>query len=713
MEATMPEDAEQTIAGRCVIMTADCFSRFLAFVVLVQLAIGAVGSAGAQQVDSGFRRLPKIDAHVHIRHSGPEFLNQAAADNFKVLAIITDHYDLAWQENFIHQQRKLRPQQFAYVTSFSVKRWDQPDWQQMALTQLDRAFLRDHAIGVKVWKNIGIAFKDKQSRPVMIDDPRFDRILDFIEAENKTLIGHLADPRGSWLPIDQITPTTRQSYYKRHPEYHMYRQKGFPSYDEQIAARDRMLARHPKLRVVGAHLASLEWSLTELAKRLDRFPNLAVDTAGRIVDLQLLDSDEVREFVIKYQDRILYATDQGIKPDSDSQKIVARLHQRWVNDWTYLATDSEQTVRGIDHPVRGLKLPTSVLKKIYHDNAIKWFPELEGQFSLNRKVAPLEQPVGRTSMWLSPEEIRRLPMDGKAWERIRKVAFSDWGKADLSDNHHKHNTCVLAGALVAVRTDDLRLIAKVKKHLLKIPETENGGRTLGLGRNLCAYVVAAGLVELNDAGFERWLRDVRHEDLANRTLISTHEDRPNNWGTHAGASRIAIAIYLGDNADLERAATVFRGFLGDRSQHSEFRYGKDQSWQADVSRPIGINPVGATKDGRNIDGVIPDDQRRGGSFQWPPGETGYPWAALNGTVVQAELLHRQGYDAWNWSDQAIKRAVTCLERIGWFATGEDEEWLVHLVNTRYGTTFKTPQVARFGKSFGWTDWTHPSPVGPQ
>jgi len=54
------------------------------------------------------------------------------------------------------------------------------------------------------------------------------------------------------------------------------------------------------------------------------------------------------------------------------------MHERWTNDWTYLATDSDLKVRGIDHPVRGLKLPASILKKIYRGNAIKWFPELEG-----------------------------------------------------------------------------------------------------------------------------------------------------------------------------------------------------------------------------------------------------------------------------------------------------------------------------------------------
>jgi hypothetical protein len=56
-----------------------------------------------------------------------------------------------------------------------------------------------------------------------------------------------------------------------------------------------------------------------------------------------------------------------------------------------------------------------------------------------------------------------------------------------------------------------------------------------------------------------------------RTLISTHEQRPNNWGTHAGASRVAASAHIGDDADVARAAAVFKGFLGDRASYAGFK----------------------------------------------------------------------------------------------------------------------------------------------
>jgi hypothetical protein len=194
-------------------------------------------------------------------------------------------------------------------------------------------------------------------------------------------------------------------------------------------------------------------------------------------------------------------------------------------------------------------------------------------------------------------------------------------------------------------------------------------------------------------------------------LRSTHEDRPNNWGTHAGASRAAVAVYLGDSEELKRMAQVFRGWLGDRESYAGFRYGS-LSWQADPKTPVGINPSDTEKNGVSISGAMPDDMRRGGPFQVPPAKTGYAWEALQGATVQAEILTRQGYDAWEWEDRALLRAVDYLYQLdktypgqGWWAQGDDE-WIVWLVNHAYDTDYPTSIPALTGKNMGWTDWTH-------
>jgi hypothetical protein len=163
-------------------------------------------------------------------------------------------------------------------------------------------------------------------------------------------------------------------------------------------------------------------------------------------------------------------------------------------------------------------------------------------------------------------------------------------------------------------------------------------------------------------------------------------------------------VYLKDRKEIQRTARVFRGWLGDRTAHAGFKYG-ELDWQGNPQRPVGINPKGATRNGQNVDGVLPDDMRRGGPLRFPPGKTKYVWEALQGAIVQAEILYRAGYDTWEWEDRAILRAVEFLYRIGWKAEGDDT-WQIWLVNRRYGTSLPTSDKARPGKNMGWTDWTH-------
>jgi predicted TIM-barrel fold metal-dependent hydrolase len=328
---------------------------------------------GCTEKKLNFETMSKIDAHVHIRYNGPELLDQAKKDNFKVLAIMTDHYDINWQERFIEKQKKNHPNQFEYITTFTMKDWDNPEWQSKTIAHLKEAF-DEGAIGIKIWKNVGMEYKDTDSNFVMIDNPRFDPIFNFIESQGKTLTGHIGEPRDCWLPLDEMLANSNRRYYSTNPQYHMYRHPDHPSYDQQINSYKKVLEKHPNLRYVGCHLASIEWNLKELAKVLDEFPNLAVDLAARIDDLQLLDSEEVGKFFMTYQDRILYGTDLSIKEEHDPKTYAEHAHQTWMNDWKYFTTDSLLSLPGLDQPVRGLNLPAVVIEKIYRLNAEKWYP---------------------------------------------------------------------------------------------------------------------------------------------------------------------------------------------------------------------------------------------------------------------------------------------------------------------------------------------------
>lgn len=313
-------------------------------------------------------------------------------------------------------------------------------------------------------------------------------------------------------------------------------------------------------------------------------------------------------------------------------------------------------------------------------------------------------------LWRSRAELASLPTSGAAWEWLKSVADEPLSEAAIANQNSDHDTHTLAAALVYARTGQELYRAKARDGIAGAIGTERGGRTLALGRNLPAYVIAADLVALRsydpplDGRFRAWLRAVRTQPLDGRTLIETHEKRPNNWGTHAGAARVAASAYLGDRADLERAAQVFKGWLGDRTAYAGFKFG-DLSWQCNPAKPVAINPVGCTRGGAKLDGVLPDDQRRAGGFTWPPQQENYTWGALAGATLQAELLSRQGYDAWEWEDQALRRAVQWLYVHNSFPPTGDDTWIPWVVNGAYGTRFRAT-LARTGKNMGFTDWTH-------
>jgi predicted TIM-barrel fold metal-dependent hydrolase len=81
----------------------------------------------------------------------------------------------------------------------------------------------------------------------------------------------------------------------------------------------------------------------------------------------------VREFLTKYQDRILYATDVGVTDENSEQRIES-LGDQWKQDWDFFATADSLTSRKVDGKFRGLDLEAEVLRKIFSTNALQWYP---------------------------------------------------------------------------------------------------------------------------------------------------------------------------------------------------------------------------------------------------------------------------------------------------------------------------------------------------
>ncbi len=342
---------------------------------------GLKESEEAYYSGADFPAVKKFNSHVHINVFDSTFIKQASSDNFRLLTVnVASSTSLPIEEQQAVALRLVKafPENVLYATTFSVDNFNTPGWQQKTLDYLKASF-NNGAIAVKVWKNIGMALKDSNGKFVMIDNPAFDPIIDFIEKNNITLIGHLGEPRNAWLPVDQMTVSGDKNYFASHPQYHMFLHPEYPSYEDQVNARDRMLEKHPNIRFVGAHLGSLEWNVDELAKRLDKFPNMAVDMAERISHFQfqaVTNWKKVHDFFIKYQDRLIYATDEGVRANANAGEVSKLAHENWLRHWNFFTSGEKMKVPKVEKEFNGLKLPKEIVDKIYLKNAEKWFPPI-------------------------------------------------------------------------------------------------------------------------------------------------------------------------------------------------------------------------------------------------------------------------------------------------------------------------------------------------
>ena len=323
--------------------------------------------------------------------------------------------------------------------------------------------------------------------------------------------------------------------------------------------------------------------------------------------------------------------------------------------------------------------------------------------------------VSGRGIWVDSGRLAQLPVHGTAWNSLLAAANEPCGAVDLSDQDQSTNVCVMAKGLVYARTGETAYRADVVTAITEIVAAPPyDGRALALGRELGAYVIAADLIGLVgydpvlDGRFRDMLKALRTRYTwgASPSLVECHERRPNNWGAMCGSTRVAIAAYLGDTADLERAARVLQGYLGDRSAYRGFEFGADLSWQCDPARPVGVNPARCARSGLSLDGVLPDDQRRGGPFVVSPPDENYVWEAMQGLLAQAVMLERAGYTAFAWGDRALLRAARWLHYVNDFPPRGDDTWLTPLLNHYYGTSFPVVTPSRAGKNVGWTDWTH-------
>jgi len=321
-----------------------------------------------------------IDAHIHYGDNAPELLTLLDNFSLKLLNICVAHDNHgAWREQAETYARLTHdnPKHFAWCTSFDLPRFDDANYIDSAIASMDADFANG-AIACKIWKNIGMEVRKPDGAFLMPDDPLLDPMYEHLLANGWPLLTHIAEPLECWLPLKEGSP--HYGYYSRNPQWHMYNKTEFPSHEGLMIARDNVLAKHPKLQMIGAHLGSLEYDVAEVAARLDRYPNFAVDISARLSDLAIQESAKVREFFIRYQDRILFGTDVVMRQapstlaGAERENLFHALRQTYEMHIAYLQGSGAVQVRGYN--TEALALPSPVLDKIYFSNALNYYPNL-------------------------------------------------------------------------------------------------------------------------------------------------------------------------------------------------------------------------------------------------------------------------------------------------------------------------------------------------
>ncbi|MGH9338376.1 MAG: amidohydrolase family protein [Acidobacteriota bacterium] len=331
-----------------------------------------------------FEAIPKIDVHSHIFEDIPELAEMLRQNNLRIINVCNRGNNrelLAGMEEVAERLFEKYGGVLPFGSTFDLTRVNEEAYSEEVIDWLDDSF-EAGAVLVKIWKNVGMEIKTVDGTFILPDDPVFDPIYAHLARQGKPLLAHLAEPLDAWLPLNPESP--HYGYYSNNPEWHLYGKEEFPSHADLIAARDHILEKHPDLIVIGAHVGSLEHDVDEAARRLDRYPNFYVETSARLLNLALQPTDKVRDFFIKYQDRILYGLDRsrnavrdGAYSQEERLNFVRDLEARYRLDYQFYAGAGPMEYR--NRKIQSLNLPIEVLEKFYYKNAQRLMPTLARQ----------------------------------------------------------------------------------------------------------------------------------------------------------------------------------------------------------------------------------------------------------------------------------------------------------------------------------------------
>ncbi|HLY72324.1 MAG TPA: amidohydrolase family protein [Puia sp.] len=248
-------------------------------------------------------------------------------------------------------------------TNISFVGFGEKGWTEKAVKELEKDVLSG-ARGLKIYKDLGLRFKDEKNQFIRIDDPRLDAIWDKCGALHIPVLIHSADPKSFWDPVDKNNE--RWLEVTTHPDRSYY-QKGLPSWETLITEQHAVFQKHPHTIFIAAHFGWLANNLSALDSLLSRLPNVYVEFGAVIAEIGRQPAS-AKKFFEKYQDRILFGKDSWVPSEYATYFRVLETtdeyfpyHKKYHAFWR----------------MYGLGLSDSILKKIYYRNALRIIPGID------------------------------------------------------------------------------------------------------------------------------------------------------------------------------------------------------------------------------------------------------------------------------------------------------------------------------------------------
>jgi uncharacterized protein len=312
-------------------------------------------------------KYPVIDVHSHHPRLTPAAYAQAVRDmdalNLRVLVNLSGGSGEGLKDMLAMIAASPAPDRMVVFANVDFSDLDVPGYGRRAAARLE-ADVAAGARGLKIFKNLGLSVKRANGARVPVDDAELDPIWDACARLAVPVLIHTGEPAPFFEPVD--VTNERWLELQLHPQRRRPADT-FPAFEVLMAERDRLFAKHRNTTFIAAHMGFHANDLGRLGRMLDAMPNVYAETGAILAELGR-QPRFAREFVTKYQDRVLFGKDSWAPAE-------------YPYFWRTFETADEYFDYYRDYhafwKLYGLDLPDGVLRKLYYANALRVVPGLK------------------------------------------------------------------------------------------------------------------------------------------------------------------------------------------------------------------------------------------------------------------------------------------------------------------------------------------------